>query len=919
MTGARGRVVGMAAALAALGCVLALPSPAQTTSALERLGALSGTDHATGRADSSDRDTSAPKLAVAMPVADGDIRVDGSLDDPAWRGAAFLSDLVQKDPTQGAPPTVPTEIAFLFDDGALYVGARMYADSPADIAAIMTRRDEIGNVETLVISLDTYFDRRTAYSFAVTAAGVRLDWYNATDEEEARDFTYNPVWEARARIDSVGWTAEMRIPFSQLRFNDRDEHVFGANVNRWIPTRREDLYWVYVPRDETGWSSRFGRLTGVSGIESTSRVELMPYVATDTRFTSSELVDADDPFAARAEFEGRLGADFKMGLGPNLTLDATVNPDFGQVEADPAVVNLSAFEVFFQERRPFFIEGAQLLRGPNQMTPTYYYSRRIGAAPHGSASGDYADAPDATTILGAAKLTGRTSSGLSIGALGAVTQAEHARTYDGAAGVYGREPVEPLAGWGVVRLQQEIGRSASTVGLTATGVARDLGGDNPLRQSLSRHALTGGGDFLLRLDEGTYQISGHFGLSYVDGDPAAIEEVQRSSAHYFQRPDQDHVSLDPTRTSLFGLSGSLQVRKAAGEHWLWNAGLWGDNPNWELNDLGQLGRADDIAGWARLTYRETTPGTTFRSYRINAGTEAGWNFGGIRKRNQFNLSGDAEFANYWRAGLETTYAPGALDDRLTRGGPLMGRPPWGSVGAYAGNSITAKSRWVAEFMWGNLDRGDDWFVNLGFEFEPSDRLRLEVRPGFAYQVNERQYYTTLDRESDRTFGRRYVFSTVEQTELSVRLRANYAFTPDLSVELYAEPFTASGKFSDFGEVPEARSYELRRYGTDGTTIAERLETDEEGTTTRLYDVTDGGEAFTLEDLNFNTLSFRSNLVLRWELRPGSTLFVVWQRDLGTFKEGYGTGRSVGVGDLFESLGSAGRNILAVKLSYWIPM
>ncbi len=899
MTGTMGRVVRQAAA-----CICWTLAAAG--------GALGQTSSNTGNGAD---DATPPKHALAVGIDSDLITIDGRLDDAAWRDAHFIADFQQKEPEQGAAPTERTEIAFVYDGGALYIGARMFHQDPSNIAEVMTRRDEMGNVETLSVSLDTYLDRRTAYSFAITAAGVRIDWYNASDTEHRRDFTFNPIWEARVQRDSLGWTAEMKIPFSQLRFNDTEK--WGINVNRWIPTKNEDIYWVYVPREETGWASRFGDLTGMQGVESSSRKEFMPYVATDSRVTSRELVNTDDPFGGRTEFNGRIGADFKMGLGSNLTLDATVNPDFGQVEADPAVVNLSDFEVTFEERRPFFVEGAQLLSGNGRMGPQYYYSRRIGASPHGFPAADFVDRPDATTILGATKITGRLANGLSIGALGALTSPEHARTYDAGLDRFDDVKVEPLAGWGVLRVQQEVGGAGSTVGLTATGVRRQFGSiTDPLRSVLNEQAFTGGGDFLLRLDGNRYELNGHLGLSYVAGSADAIANVQTASAHYFQRPDQDHVTFDPTRTSLFGKSGSLQFRKVEGEHWLWGGGAWADSPDFELNDAGVIRQADDIAMWGNLTYRETEPGRTFRNYSLTLNTMNGLNFGGIHKQARFNLFTNAQLQNYWRTNLRFSYNAAVQSDRLTRGGPLMGQPAWGSIGTRLANNFTSSTRWDVNFMWGNLNKGNDWFVDFGVGFEPSDRVTFRVAPGVSWMTDRRQYYTTLDRESDRTYGQRYVFATVDRKTVSMQFRANYSFTPDLNLEFYAEPFASSGRFTDFGELPEARSFDLREYGTDGTTIEEIVEVDEDGNSSRFYEVTDGGETFQLNDFDFSTISFRSNLVMRWELRPGSTLFVVWQRNLSDFAN---IGDPVNVSDMFSSLGAAGQNILAIKLSYWLPM
>ena len=854
-----------------------------------------------------------PKLVFAVPVEDADLRIDGVLDDEAWRTAQWFSDFRQKEPVEGAEPSERTEIAFVFDDGNLYVGARMHASDPSTILAALSRRDDgSSRSDKLIVSLDTYRDLRTAYTFAVTAAGVRLDWHNPGDSEHRRDYTFNPVWKAETRIDSLGWTAEMRIPFSQLRFNDRDEQVWGINVNRWIPNKNEDIYWIAVPREESGWSSQFGELRGLDGVSSGQRREVSPYVATEAVLTSPELVSGSDPFATRSDMRARVGADLKMGVGSNLTLDATINPDFGQVDGDPAVVNLSGFETVFDERRPFFTEGSQILSGNGRQGPNYYYSRRIGAPPHGYPDADYSDIPRVSTILGAGKLTGRLSSGLSVGALGALTSREYASTYNVADDQYGETSVEPMTGFGVVRLQQEVGPSASTFGLTATAVARNFEGiTDPTRLVLNRQAFSGGGDFLLRLGGGAYEVNGHVGLSYINGSPEAITRIQTSNAHLFQRPDQDHVSFDGTRTSMTGGSGSIQVAKREGSL-LWSGGVWADSPEWELNDVGLVRRADDIQSWANVTYRQTEPGSKFRSWSIGANGGMGWNFGGTRKDTRIGTNIRGTFNNYWRAGLNMNYFPGVQSDGLTRGGPLMGRASFGSASGYVANNFSSQTSWALEGFWGNQHYGDDWAVGVELRFQPNDRLRLSVAPGVSHFTSQRQYYGAIERDNDRTYGSRYMFATIRQSEVSTELRVNYSFTPDMSLELWAEPFAASGTFSRFGELPEAQSFDLREYGTDGTTIEEVYDPE---TDSRSYVVTDGEQTFELPDANFNAVSFRSNLVLRWELRPGSTLFVVWQQNLSDSRD---PGSDVRFGDMFGGFGAPGHNALAIKMNYWIP-
>ena len=840
-----------------------------------------------------------------------EVTLDGALNDAAWGRARFFSDFVQRDPHEGEPPSERTEVAFLYNDGVLYVGARMYNSHPDSVAAPFSRRDQDqGNAAVLRVSLDTYNDRRTAYTFAVTAAGVRLDWYHSRDSEFNRDMTFNPVWDARTVIDSLGWTAEMAIPLSQLRFN-AGEGRWGLNVTRVIPNRNERIYWVYVPRNETGWASRFGALEGLGDISPSRRLELLPFVASEGKLTSPELVADGDPFHGTSEVQGRVGADLKMGLGPNLTLDATVRPDFGQVDADPAEVNLSAFETIFAERRPFFTEGNQLLRGRNQM-PTYYNSRRIGAPPHGNVSGDFVDQPNTTAILGAAKLSGRLSSGLSVGVLGALTRREYARFTD-TPGVVERREVEPLTGFGIVRLQQEFGADASTVGLTLTGVRRSFD-SREMAQSLNRQAYSGGSDFALRFQGGKYEVRGHAGFSYIQGDSLAIQQAQTSSARYYQRPDQDHVTFDPNAMSLFGYSLSLQASKNAGRHWLWDAGVWADSPGLELNDLGVIRRADDIQAWGALNYRETQPGKVFRRYNFWINPNIGFNYGGIRKNNALWSGGSWTWNNYMWNFFNVAYQPATLDDGLTRGGPLMGNSGGWRARLGWGNNRSANTTWFVSAGLSDVNTNRSFDANLRLGFQPSPRLQLSVAPSYFSQTNERQYYTTLDNGSAPTFGNRYVFGTIRFSQVSTQLRVNYLFTPDLSLELYAEPFAASGAYGDLGELPRPRSSDLRQYGTDGTTITPVI--DQESGLIDSWDITDGAVAFSLPNQSFNIQSFRSNLVLRWEWSPGSTLFFVWQQDKSGFQPG---GTPLRGGSLFDAFSTPGRNIVALKVSYWIPV
>jgi hypothetical protein len=841
--------------------------------------------------------------AQASALAGARVDVDGSLGDSAWSRAIWINGFVQRDPVEGTPATMETEVAFLFDEDALYVGARMQSAGRGDIRAVTSRRDNPVNSERILVSLDTYLDRRTAYTFGVTATGVRFEYYHPGDSEYNRDYSFDPIWEAEARMDSAGWTAEMRIPFSQLRFNDRPDQVWGLNLNRYIPSRDEDVYWVLVPRNETGWSSRMGSLEGIRDVRPRRRVELLPYSAANTTLRGNR--DLNNPFDDGYNLKARAGGDVKVGLGPGLTLDATINPDFGQVEADPAEVNLSAVPTFFNERRPFFTEGANLLRGNG---PAYFYSRRIGEAPRGFASGDYVDRPPVATILGAAKVTGRLASGTSIGLLAALTDQEYARVFDTLAGTESRTRIAPRAGYAVIRAQQEFGSSASTIGGSFTAVHRSMDATSVLASLATRNAVAGGVDWNLRFAGGAYELSGAAGFSRVSGDSSVIASIQGNSAHYFQRPDQDHVTYDPGRTSLTGYFGSLRFARNSGRHWLYSVSLSGESPGFELNDAGRLGAADDVDFQAGLRYRENEPGPVFRNYSVALFTLLGWNFGGVRQYNGLDLELGSTLNNFMNANLSVEVFPRALSDDRTRGGPLMETAGSWNINGGVQSSFSSNTRWRVSGLYGKDDL-DGYFYRLtgGLSLRPGSRWEVSADPALSWERNSRQYITQRANGPSGTFGTRYIFGTVTRTTLSAQLRMNYAVNPDLTFEVYAEPFAASGQYRDIGELSRPRTSDLRRYGTDGSTIVQ----DGQGS----FTVTDGADQFTLAP-NFNVLSFRSNVVLRWEWRPGSTLFLVWQQN--RFANGDPVDRS-NFGDLWNTVSAEGDNFFAVKISYWIPV
>ncbi len=858
------------------------------------------------------------KRAVAIR-REGTIAIDGRLAEAAWGSATFLDDLQQRDPVQFAPPGDRTEVAFLYDDDALYVGIRAHSAIPGAVPRDVTRRDQFGNSEHVVVSIDPFLDRRTAYSFSISAAGVRRDYYHPRDADHSgRDFTYDPVWEARAAFDSAGWTAEMRIPYSQIRFNHRAVHVWGVNINRWIPQRNEDDYWVVVPRDETGFVSRFGTLHGIEGIRPQGTLEVLPYVAANVRGRGQ--VDGDNPFEDRWNSAARVGADLRAGLGSSLTLKATINPDFGQVEADPAQLNLSAFETIFDERRPFFTEGRQYIEGP---VSNYFYSRRIGGRPRASAEGDYVSRPDNTTIIGAAKVTGRTTRGLQVGALAALTQREHARVFDAAAGTTARQEVEPAAVYGVMRLQQQFGASQSVAGVSLSGVNR-LFGDDLLRAALSSRAVAGGADWVLRFQGGRYELSGHAGVSRIEGDTAVLRAIQTNSGHYFQRPDGRHNRLDPSRTAMTGFTAALRGDKNAG-NWLWGIQLNTESPGFETNDMGRLQSGDDIELSGDINYRMTDPGETVRRWQAGVFARTKWNYDWNRGDTRVQALANAQWANYWETSIEAYLAPRGLSDDLTRGGPLMQTGRFAGVSGRIASNFANPNGWrlsgeLARGEFGNaLDR-----VGASVFFRPSPRWGFSIDPSWSRRTDPRQYVGTYEGGSGASYGSRYVFARVEQSVLSAQLRLNYTFAPDLTVEAYGQPFTASGRYRGHGELPEPRRADLREYGTDQTTITL-------GADGAAYDVFDArnGDGFQIPNRDFNLFSLRTNLVLRWEWRPGSTLFLVWQQNRSasctvtaepeSCPAGSAPGAPSRPGFLGDVLQLPGDDFFAIKASYWLPL
>ena len=624
------------------------------------------------------------------------------------------------------------------------------------------------------------------------------------------------MWEARTATNSSGWTAELWIPFSQLRFNDSPKQVWGLNVGRYTPTLNEEDYWVSIPRTVTAWASRFGDLIGLDDVRPARRLELLPYVATSAGF--NKVVDSNNPFTDGRTLGGRVGLDMRLGVGSGLTLNVAVNPDFGQVEADPAEVNLTAFETIFPEKRPFFTEGASLMNLGVRSGANLFNSRRIGGRPTGPAAGEYVDYPDTSTILAAAKLTGRTASGTSVGLLSAVTDQESARSVEG--GVHRTTRVAPRTIYSLGRVQQEFGRSASTVSAMGTFVGRDLPADDPLAAFLPGRAIGLGSDAVIRLKGGEYEATFLALMNHVSGTTAAIERLQRTPAHYFQRPDRVYSRIDRTRTSMTGYKAIAGFERRSGRHWLWDTEVTAISPGVEANDIGRTLTGDGLRHIFTLRYRETQPGTFLRAYTLGFNVNNEWTYDKDHIVRLFRPSVALTFKNFWALSAVVSRNLRVLDPSLTRGGPLMQRPANWTATASLTNAAASQTRWNASATAiSNEDGGHVRRASALFSFRPSPRWQLSLEPALDRTTDVQQYITTVSGGRVESYGQRYVFSTVDRTTVSSEIRAGFTLRPDLNIDVYAEPFASSGRYSRFGELLRGGTRERIDYGASGTSIA----------------------------------------------------------------------------------------------------
>ena len=835
--------------------------------------------------------------------------INGILDEDIWQGGEWKDDFIQNEPYNGASATQRTEFKIVLDKDNLYVGIKVFDTSPDSIVNRLTRRDHADG-DLVAILVDSFHDLRTAFVFGISSAGVKYDMM-ITNDGQNQDESWDPNWWSKTSINSEGWVAEMKIPFSQVRFEENSGEVWGLEMARILYRKQETSFWQHIPKDAPGMVHLFGELKGLEQIKPRKIFDITPYGV--ARAETFEAVP-EDPFLAKGKKSGfNGGVDAKIGVTNNMTMDLTVNPDFGQVEADPSEVNLSAYETFFEEKRPFFIEGNNITNfalgiGDGGIgNDNLFYSRRIGRRPQGYPDlkdGWSADVPTNTNIIGAAKLTGKTQDGLSVGFVEALTAEENAEIDTLGGRKY--ETVEPLTNYMVGRIQKDYKEGNTIIGGIFTSTNRDL--DQNLSQYMHKAAYTGGADFTQYFKKKSWMFNVNAAFSLVEGSEEALLNTQTSSARYYQRPDNNHTVLDSTRTSLAGSGGRMQVMKMNG-HWNFLYSTLWKTPGFETNDLGYLREADNIMNLLWAGYNQWEPKGIYRSYNINADIYTVHNFGGVSMGQGGEVQGNMGFKNYWRAYAGGNLQTSGLETGLLRGGPAMKVP--GNFRTHMGFETDERKKLVFDVS-SNISTGFEnssrsIFTEVEITYKPTNYLVFSLSPGISKSFEELQYVAWREfNGSDR-----YIFASIDRKTINTSFRINLNLSPDLTLQYWGQPFIATGAYYDHKYIldPMAGDYHNRfsTYSENQISLTDDqyyIDEDADGTTD-----------YSFEKGDFNVQEFLSNLVVRWEYNPGSSVYLVWSQNRNNYNTTGNLDVMNDLGDLFDSAADKPHNVFLIKFSY----
>jgi hypothetical protein len=845
-------------------------------------------------------------FAVSAPV------IDGNEKDECWTKVEWSGGFTQSQPEENKPPSQQTAFKVLYDNLNLYVFVRAYDTEPDKISRILSKRDNMQG-DQVFVEIDSYFDKQTDFLFGAMASGAKGD-VAITQDGNNGDDSWNPIWYLQTSVDEKGWCAEMRIPLSQLRFGNKEELVWGLQITREIYRLQERSIWQFIPKGSPGMVHLFGELHGIKSIKPKRQVEIMPYtVGLIERYEKTE----GDPFNTGKLSRISAGVDGKIGLTNDLTLDFTFNPDFGQVEADPSEVNLTAFESYFSERRPFFVEGkgifqfepSQTIVPHNMFSDNLFYSRRIGRFPHyypETANGEYVKMPESTTILGAMKISGKTKKGLSIGILESLTAEENAIIDH--EGTRRKENVEPLTNYFVGRVQQDFNKGETVVGGIITAVNREI--DSPALEYLHKSAYTAGLDFQHSWKERTWYLAGNAEVSKVKGQPKAILSTQTSSARYFQRPDSRTRSVDSSLTSLGGYGSTVKFGKNSKEKLQFETSMTVRSPGLEFNDIGYMRYSDVIHQGLWVAYYIRNPFAIFNNFHLNTNHWMYWNFSGQFLSANENMNFNTQFKNRWRLNGQFNRESENISVTQLRGGPSFLMPGEQNFSLYLNTDDSKKLSAGVGIFRGNGDsksfRMSEYLANIFIR--PSDKLSFSLHPNYNISDQELQYVSTAGSDQDPA----YIFARLSQRTATMTFRIGYTFNPELSIEYYGQPFISAGKYTDFKKITDPDAEKFR----------DRFQTFREAVylpETNNYSIdedNDGIVDFSIANPDFNFRQFRSNLVLKWEYLPGSTLYLVWsQGRTGSATDGT-FNYSDDIGDLFRI---KAHNVFLLKFSYWFSL
>jgi hypothetical protein len=855
-----------------------------------------------------------PRIYTTMRLAGPAPDIDGRLDDEAWQQGEWASDYIQQIPVEGAKPSRPTALKILYDERHVYVAIRAY-DDPAHVSRYTTRRDSIAG-DIVGICFDSYFDKRTGFEFDLNAAGTKIDLILTN---EGWDTSWDAVWHGKVGLEPDAWTAEFQIPLSQLRYGSQEQQVWGLHAWRWIERFQEESQWNLIPRNSTGRMYNLGELHGIRGLRRSRHVELLPHTVAELDSRPSA---PGDPYGSGVNGGGSVGVDLKLGLTTDITLDATINPDFGQVEADPSVVNLSAYETFYEEKRPFFIEGKRILSldldgsavagdgftggGSDQML---FYSRRIGQAPNVPpvpGPGEFADVPDHTSILSAVKITGKTPRGLSIGVLQSLTDNEHARVW--AQGIERRLPVEPMSHFLVARVQKDWRKGNTIMGGMVTSTNRWT--DEPVLASLPTDAFSGAVDFAQFFGSRSHVIEAKVAFSRIRGDEEAITARQLDAVHLFQREGASHLGFDANRTSLSGHGGALRIARYGNSKWRWsNATQW-VSPGLDLNDVGYLRQADLVLNEAAVAFLQTEPRGPFRTFNVRVERDDAWDFGGLHTDGEASLAVQATFLNLWELAGGLEFADTQIETRDLRGGPALAhasRLEWALGGRTDGSRRVVLSADVERDV--AAEGGSRQTTGSGgVRLRLSNAFSVSLQALFERNTDDLQYVATAPRAEGQPL---YVLGRLHQDTVAATVRADLHLTPDLSVQYYGSPFVSNGRFDAFKRAADtlAPRYDDRvyRYAPHEIALAPGG---------RIYHVDEpaGRYSFAVPDFSFR--EFRSNLVARWEFKPGSSLYLVWSQGRTSTADVWDSSPGRSLDALWRT---PAHNIVLAKFSYWIGL